>query len=81
MLILEFFEQLPPGMHTADEDNSVLKMDDTRKTRLTLSQINRLRLMNDVLKLEHEKHLERVSKQYRPPAEPGAMGVGAPASL
>jgi hypothetical protein len=81
MFIAEIFEPAPPGLYTAKDDNSVLKMDDTRKTRLTLSQINRLRLMNDVLKFEHEKHLDRVSNQYKPPVEGGAMGMGAPASL
>ena len=81
MMLSEFYDTAPEGYTTPKDDNSSLKLDDSRKTRLTLSQINRLRLMNDVLKFEHEKQLERVSKQYRPPAEPGMMGAGSPASL
>jgi hypothetical protein len=81
MFISEIFEPAQPGLYTAKDDNSVLKMSDTRKTRLTLAQLNRLRMMNDVLKFEHEKQLERVSKQYKPPVDASAMGMGAPASL
>jgi hypothetical protein len=81
MFISEIFEPAHPGLYTAKDDNSVLKIGDTRKTRLTLAQLNRLRMMNDVLKFEHEKQLERVSKQYKPPVDASAMGMGAPASL
>jgi len=81
MLVYEFFDKPIPGREDVQQDHSVLKIDDTRKTRLTLAQINRLRMMNDVRKLEHEQQLKRVSKQYKPPMEPGAAGAGAPASL
>ena len=81
MLIYEFFDKAIPGRENPAEDHSVIKLDDSRKTRLTLAQINRLRMMNDVKKLEHEQQLKRVSKQYKPPVEAGAGGVGAGASL
>lgn len=81
MLILEFFDKAIPGRENPAEDHSVLKLDDSRKTRLTLAQINRLRMMNDVKKLEHEQQLKRVSKQYKPPVDAGAGGAGAAASL
>lgn len=81
MLLIEFFEKIAPGRYDADQDNSVLKIDDTRKTRLTLAQINRLRIMNDVRKLEHEQQLDRVKKQYKQPVEGGEMGMGGGASL
>lgn len=81
MLILEFFDKAIPGRENPAEDNSVLKLDDSRKTRLTLAQINRLRMMNDVKKLEHEQQLKRVSKQYKPPVDAAASGAGAGASL
>jgi uncharacterized protein YkwD len=51
-------------------------MSDSRKTRLTLSHLNQLRQAHDVRKLEHEKKLEAVAKQYQPPAEPGAGPLG-----
>jgi hypothetical protein len=81
MLVFELFDKPIPGREDPSRDNSTIKLDDTRKTRLTLDQINRLRMMNDVRKVEHEQQLKRVSKQYKPPVEPGAAGAGAPASL
>ena len=74
MNILEIFEPMPAGYHTEKEDNSALKLSDLRKTRLTLKQLNRLRIMNDVRKLEHEKKIEAVQTQYKaPPAEQPGM--------
>lgn len=81
MLLTEFFNPPVYGREDPAEDHSTIKLDDRRKTRLTLAQINRLRMMNDVRKVEHEKQLKRVSKQYKPPAEEGMAGAGAPASL
>ena len=75
MNLLEFFEQDPMGYRTEKDDNSPLQKDEPRKTRLTLQRLNRLRMMNDVRKLEHERKLEKVSKQYAVPAEPGAAGL------
>ena len=70
MLILEF-EQNPEGYATEKDDNTPLKLSDLRKTRLTFSQLSKLRLMNDVRKLEREKKIEDVQKQYSVPAEAG----------
>ena len=76
MNLLEFFEQDPEGYRNEEQDNSTIKMSDTRKTRLTLDRLNRLRMMNDVRKLEHERKLEKVSKQYAVPADATAGGLG-----
>lgn len=76
MFICELFEPTPDGYRTEKEDNSALKLSDVRKTRLSLAQINRLRIMNDVRKFEHEKKLLTISKQYKPAEDAGA---GAPA--
>ncbi len=73
MQVLELFNPTPDGYRTEKDDNTVLKLDDTRKTRLTLDRLNRLRIMNDTRKLEHEKKLEKVSTQFKPPA-PEAPG-------
>lgn len=81
MLLFEFFDAPIPGREDPAEDHSTIKLDDRRKTRLTLAQINRLRMMNDVRKVEHEQQLKRVSKQYKAPVEGAAGGAGAPASL
>jgi hypothetical protein len=67
MNILEIFELTPQGYNTEKEDNTVSKLSDLRKTKLTLKQLNRLRIMNDVRKLEHEQKLETVRTQYKAP--------------
>jgi hypothetical protein len=52
-------------------DTNTLKKGDTRKTRLTLKQINRLRRASDQHYLDQERDIETISKMYaQPPAEP-----------
>ena len=46
------------------EDNEVPKLDDLRKTKLTLGQINRMRLIRDVRNFELTNELEKTRKQY-----------------
>jgi hypothetical protein len=75
MIISEIFKPIPDGYSTEKEDNSALKLSDVRKTRLSLAQINRLRIMNDVRKFEHEQKLTSISKQYKPAEEPAAPGL------
>lgn len=76
MIISELFDPAPHGYHDEKEDNSTLKMSDSRKTRLTLAHLNQLRQSHDVRKLEHEKKLQAVSKQYQPAPEGGASPLG-----
>jgi hypothetical protein len=74
MNLYEVFEQLPQGYSDEQEDNTPLKLSDLRKTKLTLKQLNRLRIMNDVRKLEHEQKLSTVQSQYKAaPAEEAPM--------
>ena len=74
MFITELYNlKSAEGFRTEKDDNSVQKLSDVRKSRLTLAQIKRLRIMNDLRKFEHQKEIEDVAKQYRPAAEPGAM--------
>lgn len=75
MLLIEFGKDLPTGYGTESDDGSTLDIMDTRKTRLTLAQINRIRMINDVRKFEKEQEIESVSKQYSPPAEAGAPAL------
>jgi len=63
---MEIFEPAPPGYQTPQDDETVVHLRDLRKTKLTLKQLNRLRIMNDIRKLEHEKKIEAVQKQYKP---------------
>lgn len=73
MFLLEFFQDLPAGYSEEKEDNSTLSLNDTRKTRLTLAHLNRLRMTNDVRKFENEQKSQEITTQYAvPAAEPGA---------
>lgn len=49
-----------------------MKRKDTRKTRLTLKQINELRLASEQHILEQEKELEFVEQMYKTPEQPAA---------
>jgi hypothetical protein len=74
MFITELYNlKSAEGFRTEKDDNSAQKLSDVRKSRLTLAQIKRLRIMNDLRKFEHQKEIEDVAKQYRPAADPGAM--------
>ncbi len=74
MQLNELLEPTPTGYRSEKEDNSAINIKDTRKTRLTLDRINRLRIMNDTRKLEHEKKLETIADQYKiPAAAPGGL--------
>ena len=72
MILLELFQKTPSEFQDLSQDGSQLKFTDARKTRLTLSHINRLRKMNDMRALEHAKEMQLVKQLYgAPPAEGG----------
>lgn len=80
MLLKEFFYFDKDGnkfsqdnRYDAERDISVVKADDTRKTRLTLSQINQIRRTAEARELEQAKDLELVKDMYgQPPADQAA---------
>ena len=74
MNLFEFFAETPYGYRDEKQDNTVLDKKSPRKTRLTLEQIHRLRVMNDVRRLEYEKNIDKIANQYAPPEAAG----GAP---
>lgn len=49
---------------------------DTRKSKLTLEQLNKLRKYRDIKRDEEEKHIEFVQKMYKAPSEGGDAGGG-----
>lgn len=73
MYILDIFEDSPPAYRDEKQDNSVKTMGELRKTRLTLAQIKRLRMMNDLKKFEEQKKIQSLSKQYKPAAAAGEV--------
>jgi hypothetical protein len=58
--------------HSADRDSDVMSRNDTRKTRLTLKQINELRKASEQHILEQEKELSFIELMYVTPVEPAA---------
>lgn len=73
MLLQEMFDPPVTGYQDVADDNSTLKWKDSRKTKLTLRQIRKLRKMNDVRAYERAQHLKKVRKQYAAPVEAPAM--------
>ena len=66
------YNKAVPGYQNLEDDNSQLQKANTRKTRLTLMQINKLRQMNDVRNYEHKEKLKVIQRQYGPSASGGS---------
>ena len=71
----ETIEPVEDKHYEADLDDSPVKRDDTRKTRLTLRQINRVRKASELHKEEQEKELVFVRQMYGIAANAEAGGV------
>ena len=79
MILRELFYQDPDSKSIANDmrydgsrDSTVMRRDDTRKTRLTLKQINELRKSSEAHFLEQESELEFIHAMYATPAAPPA---------
>jgi hypothetical protein len=70
MKLFEMFEPAVPGYQNIEDDNSSPKWKESRKTKLTLKQIRKLRKMNDVRNYEKSKYLKKVHEQYGVSAQP-----------
>jgi hypothetical protein len=69
--LMENTEKVPDQRYDAKDDESVQRPDDTRKVRLTLEQINKLRRMQEVRKIEQKKQEDFFKTIYgAPPAAP-----------
>lgn len=64
MNLNEMFDPAPEHYQDVEDDNSVPKYDDLRKSRLTLLQINKLRRMQDLRAYEQELKMDNIKKQY-----------------
>lgn len=74
MLLNEFFyfneknnDFAQDRRYDSSRDNSVLDRKDTRKIRLTLRQINQLRLQTEAHQLEKESELDFIRQMYGTP--------------
>ena len=62
--------------YNSQNDTSILKSSDVRKTRLTLRMLNDLRKAGDAREIEQKEDLALVRKMYAaPPPEEGAPPV------
>jgi hypothetical protein len=66
----ELIKKEPDAYQDLSSDNSQLSINDMRKTRLTLRQLNKLRKMNDIRAVEYKEKLKLVRQQYAPPPAP-----------
>ena len=69
MILLEFFNPVPEGWQDVADDHSQPRWGESRKTKLTLGMIGKIRKMNDVQAFERAKDLKRIRKQYGQPPE------------
>jgi hypothetical protein len=60
----ETLETINDDSYEPEHDDSPMKKDDTRKTRLKLYQINRIRKASDLHTKEKSKELEFVRQMY-----------------
>lgn len=71
MILNEIGPPTPAAYQDVSQDNSQPRLGQLRKTKLTLTQINRLRRLGDIRRVENAERLERIQRQYAPPAQPG----------
>ena len=70
MKLMEMFDASVPGYQDLSSDHSKPKWRESRKTKLTLKQIRKLRKMLDVRNYEKSKYLKKVHEQYGMSAQP-----------
>jgi hypothetical protein len=73
MILNELYQRQPEGYQDISQDNTQPTKGELRKTRLTLRQLRKLRMMNDVRTFEYKEKLEQVRKQYAPPPAPPGL--------
>ena len=67
MKLFEMFTPAVEGYQDVESDNSKPKWKESRKTKLTLRQIRKLRKMNDVRNYEKANYLKKINAQYSQP--------------
>jgi len=71
----ETIEPVEDNRYEPQYDQSIVDIDDTRKTRLTLSQINRARKASELHTEEKNKEMDFVRQMYGLAAQAEAAGV------
>ena len=80
MILKEFFTAGEQGFeqqknYNAEDDISILDKENTRKTRLTLKDINKIRLASEQHDAEQQEEAKFVQKMYGQPATDGNLSV------
>lgn len=63
-VIMDLNDLFTKNRYSAENDESVLVAGDTRKVKLTLEQINKLRRIKEAKKFEEFNKLQKVKAQY-----------------
>lgn len=71
MRLMEMYNPAIEGFQDVAADNSKPKWKESRKTKLTLRQIRKLRKMMDVRTYEKQKYMKKVQEQYGAAAAAG----------
>jgi hypothetical protein len=71
MILTELFDPPVSGFQDVNDDNSKPVWRTSRKTKLTLKQMRKLRRMLDVRNYEKKQYLSKVRAQYGAKAAPG----------
>ena len=74
MKLFEMFTPAIEGYQDVESDNSKPKWKESRKTKLTLRQIRKLRKMNDVRNYEKANYLKKINAQYSQPKADQSLG-------
>lgn len=78
-MLNELFESRDDSMYDPEDDQTVYKLTDTRKPKLTLKVLNNLRKYRDFKANEMEKRSAIVAVVYAPaPSEDMGGGMGGP---
>jgi hypothetical protein len=64
MILNEILDNVSTAYDDPSQDHSRPALKDLRKTKLTLRQIQKLRMVSDVRRFEQEKRLTTIKKQY-----------------
>tara|TARA_B100000989_G_scaffold79352_2_gene56536 strand:+ start:904 stop:1125 length:222 start_codon:yes stop_codon:yes gene_type:complete len=72
MLLLELMstEKTVEEIQKPYQDNTALRLDDTRKTRLTFEQLSKLRKLSDLKSTEYQESISEIRRQFAPAPAP-----------
>ena len=72
MLLLELMstEKTVEEIEKPYQDNTALRLDDTRKTRLTFEQLSKLRKLSDLKSTEYQESISEIRRQFAPAPSP-----------